>query len=126
MNGADKRTARPGYFDAALRCTKSPNQVDAFGRTILHLFLFYPRDDERPLLDKIIETGINLNAKSMAGATACHIAANMNPELIRVLVEAGANPKLQNGRGETVVQTLAKKKYPTTSHERISEWLSKQ
>ena len=118
--------ARPGYFEAALRCTKSPNQVDAFGRNILHLFLFYPRHDERPLLNQIIETGIDLNAKSTAGATACHIAANMNPELIRVLVEAGANAKLQNGRDETVVQTLEKKKFPTASHKRISEWLSKQ
>lgn len=118
--------ARPGYFEAALRYTKSPNQVDAFGRNILHLFLFYPRDDERPLLKQIIETGIDLNAKSTAGATACHIAANMNPELIRVLVEAGANAKLQNGRDETVAQTLEKKKFPTASHKRISEWLSKQ
>ena len=118
--------ARPGYFEAALRCTQSPNQVDAFGRNILHLFLFYPRDDERPLLNQIIGTGIDLNAKSTAGATACHIAANMNPELIRVLVEAGANAKLQNGRDETVVQTLEKKKFPTATHKRISEWLSKQ
>ena len=118
--------ARPGYFEAALHCTKSPNQVDAFGRNILHLFLFYPRDDERPLLNQIIGTGIDLNAKSTAGATACHIAANMNPELIRVLVEAGANAKLQNGRDETVAQTLEKKKFPTASHKRISEWLSKQ
>ena len=118
--------ARPGYFEAALRCTKSPNLVDAFGRNILHLFLFYPRDDERPLLNQIIGTGIDPNAKSNSGATACHIAANMNPELIRVLVEAGANAKLQNGRGETVLQTLSKKKFPTASHKRISDWLSKQ
>ena len=118
--------ARPGYFEAALRCTKSPNQVDAFGRNILHLFLFYPRDDEGPLLNQLIGTGIDLNAKSTAGATACHIAANMNPELIRVLVEAGANAKLQNGRDETVLQTLEKKKFPTASHKRISEWLSNQ
>ncbi|WP_197356467.1 ankyrin repeat domain-containing protein [Aureliella helgolandensis] len=114
---------KENFFEMALGYTEAPNAADLHGRNILHRFLYYPRPEQTHLLQKIIKTGIDLDAKTLAGMTACHLAARHNPRFIPVLVDAGADPHIRNRLGESTLQLLSQVDHPTEEHQRVLEWL---
>ena len=65
-----------------------------------------PNDARRAELIKCVEVmiknGVNVNAADGAGTTALHLAAkSWSPEVVKLLLAAGANPKAANKQGAT-------------------------
>ncbi len=92
---------RPGFFEAALKSTKLPNQLDEFGATILHNWARLPPfPNHLDVLKKIIDLGVDINAKDEIGFTALQRAVPINPKAMLILLDAGANPTppLPDGR----------------------------
>lgn len=71
------------------------------------------QDNCYTLIDRMIEKGVNLNLTTdepaVAGNTALHIACTYhNPEVVKRLMEAGADDTLVNNRGEAAAHCLFK------------------
>jgi ankyrin repeat protein len=63
------------------------------GKTQLHLAC---RDGNIELVKELLSLEVNINKQDSEGLTALHIAKNI--EIIKMLIEAGANPNLQDYR----------------------------
>lgn len=70
------------------------NQVDSSGRSPLHYA------ESREMVDFMISQGLDVNQRDQAGNTPLHRIANQrNPDVIKALLEYGADPRLQNNVG---------------------------
>jgi hypothetical protein len=55
----------------------------------------------------LLDKGASVNATNRDGNTPLHIAAFLcNEEIVRLLLQRGANPSLKNKRGETAVDVV--------------------
>lgn len=70
-----------------------PKYIHYDGKTQLHLAC---RDGNFELVKELLNLGVEINKQDSDGLTALHIAKNI--EIIKLLIEAGANPNLQNHR----------------------------
>lgn len=57
---------------------------------------------------RLIEDGADVNAQNKDGKTPLHLAVefNKNPEVVRTLLEAGANPKSKDRLGQTAFDLI--------------------
>lgn len=64
--------------------------------------------DDQALLAKLIELGDDVNAKDKDGYTVLHYAAmkSKNPDLLKFLIEKGANAKIKTDLEETVLDLV--------------------
>ena len=90
-----------------------PCKPDEFGTTPLHAISANGLVELLSIIVKI--PGINLNVKTGSGNTSLHYAAlNGNNKIIKILLDAGADPKIKNDQGQTAyfeaASRFAKKK----------------
>lgn len=79
--------------------TIDPKYIHYDGKTLLHLAC---KDSNIILVKELLNLGVEINKQDSDGLTALHIAKNI--EIIKMLIEAGANPNLQDYRsGFTLV-----------------------
>ncbi|MEZ6138086.1 MAG: hypothetical protein R3C53_24650 [Pirellulaceae bacterium] len=98
---------REQFVLPALAQTREPGQLDVQGRNLLHRLLYYPLGEEGNSLAKsLIDAGVETNLRSLGGTTPCHIAVARNPQLIPLLIEAGADPLLPDRYGRSVADLL--------------------
>lgn len=116
------RTVEAGYQDTALlKAMRSPNpavikalathpaldwnaQNDYFGSTALHVAARHFSHDKLNLLMPYIKLGkLDINIQNASGNTPLHAAVVQpdNPENVRLLLEAGADPTIRNKQGCT-------------------------
>lgn len=120
---------RPGFFESCITYTKEPNQRLYGNQTFAHYCVAHMMSrDQLSLLMKIISTGIDLDAKSDAGETACHIAAKHNPASLLILVVAGADPTIPFPDGRKLVDVVREKCNPATNplsyhYRAVLDWL---
>jgi ankyrin repeat protein len=77
------------------------HQVDSSGRGPLHYA------GSREMVDFMISQGLDVNQRDQAGNTPLHRIANQrNPDVIKALLEYGADPRLQNNVGMTPLHTV--------------------
>lgn len=89
-HAADHTLQRPGFFEAGFEYTKHPNQLNAEGGTLLHSWAPQrPSPQQLELLKKIIDAGVDLDAKCV-DMTAFQMSAYTNPQAMIVLMDAGA------------------------------------
>ena len=74
------------------------NAKDNDGNTALHDAAFGNHADTAAML---LDAGAIVNARNDQGATPLHGAVNGNPDIIRLLLDAGAGPHLPDHQGET-------------------------
>jgi len=66
---------RKQFVEPALAVTAEPNQRDNLGRNLLHLLLYHPLlEGQETLVEKLIQAGVDVNARTVGGATPAHIA----------------------------------------------------
>jgi len=95
------------FVPRCLEATANQNMRDKLGRNLLHRVLYYPlAKEEEFLLEELIRAKVDVNAQSMFDSTPCHVAVRMNPSVIATLVRAGADPKLRDMRGRSVIDLL--------------------
>ena len=70
-----------------------PYYIHYDGKTQLHLAC---KDENIALVKELLSLRVDLNKQDIDGNTALHLAKNI--EIIKMLVEAGANPNRQNYR----------------------------
>ena len=89
----------------------SPDAVDDEdrGRTPLHnLCLTINQGDPAACLKLLFDAGANLDAVSLGGYTALHLAANFpNAKMVSLLLEAGANVNAADSTGWTALHFAA-------------------
>ena len=77
-----------------------PDARDIYGWTPLMRAVYEERDQVTQVL--LEQPGVNLDAKNDQGATAMHLAAlKGNEALVIALLDAGANPRIQDRKGRT-------------------------
>jgi hypothetical protein len=98
---------RKQFIEPALAATKDPNQRDELERNLLHLLLYHPLlEGQEVFVDKLIQAGVDVNARTIGGATPSHVAVGMNPSVIPTLIKAGADLEIRDLRGRTVHDLL--------------------
>ena len=86
-------------FDECLNYVQDPNQRDRYGDTLLHKLIgqiaFNSGPGERyfKLTERLIDTGVDVNAKNSHGSTPLHIVFMHLPEFGPLLLERNANPQ---------------------------------
>ena len=71
----------------------NPSYIHYDGKTQLHLAC---KDGNIELVKELLNQGVEINKQDSDGLTALHIAKNS--EILKILLEAGANPNLQDYR----------------------------
>jgi len=85
------------------------NTKDRDGRTALHHVIETNRinhDEKLQCLDRLIGAGADLNAQDNTKLTALHLGIK-NPDGLKKLLRAGANPNIQNIKGNTPLHFAA-------------------
>ena len=94
-----------------LRCGASPDIIDQYGNTCLHVifkgnphFSHYGKDslEVTTILEELVKLGCNVNIKNRNGQTALHYAVySALPEQVKTLLESGADPSIADHIGRT-------------------------
>lgn len=97
----------PQYCVAALPFSDDPNQATIGGNSLLHLVLSrMPCPANKEDIDVMLELGIEVNTQGAYGYTPCHWAVHNAPRLCVTLLEAGADPSIQDDKGEDIADAL--------------------
>jgi ankyrin repeat protein len=101
-----KRLGLACLFAAALLAqTAGVNAIEPDGTTSLMRAV---RDDNLPLVDKLLRAGANVKAANRYDITALYLACvNGNPAMIERLLKAGADANATGPEGETALMTVA-------------------
>jgi len=124
---------RHGGSEALLRLLDEgidPRMCDGRGATLLHHLRCV---DPTEVLPRLLRAGLDLEARDCRGRTPLHVAVGDggSPELVRALLEAGANLHAADLDGTTVVDLADHKRYvgyeepdSTVQHnyQIVSEW----
>lgn len=96
------------YIPLLIKSTKEPNQTDQLGRNLLHRLLYHPLlIGQEHLVNDLVKAGVDLNAQTISGSTPAHVAVALNPKVIPVLVELGADPNIRDIHNRTVEDLLS-------------------
>lgn len=79
------------------------NKTNFIGATALVYFFDYSHSNNRSLLALLLHAGADVNKPDRSGNTALHLAACRSHSLrmVRMLINAGADPKIANVAGQT-------------------------
>lgn len=100
------RYFKPRFCLAALEHSRDANQSDRHGQNLLYVFL-QPGSGGQENLKALLDAGIDLNAQGKYGSTPCHRALRLaNPGLCIQLLQAGADPSIQNDEGHDLADSL--------------------
>jgi hypothetical protein len=128
------RKTKWDFFFAALEHSSNVNQRDVEGNSLLHVCMrgdvIYSVSDE--MLQRLLDCGVPLDAPDKYGDTAAVYALFEDRPLhcLRIL-EAGADPEIQNAQGRTIADLLSirieayKKRgeQPPPGTDRLKQWL---
>ena len=121
LHGAVVRGKRPEVMRALIKLGADVNAVDSFGRTPLHTALSFLTVNEEHI--EILKSDENINHESVFGITPLHTAAlhlfNKKPNLINLLIDAGADPNAVNCFGSTPQDILNEMEIKQKSQEKI-------
>jgi len=82
------------------------NKTEADGTTSLH---YAVRNDDAPLVDRLIRAGADVKAANRYGITALYLACvNGNAAIIEKLLKAGADANAVSTEGETALMTASR------------------
>jgi uncharacterized protein len=116
INEADKVWGTPLLFasrygkkaeiDLLLKSGASLSTSNGEGNSVLHDLVYSQSADNLPY---IIQLSGDLNIKNKAGLTPLHLAVqrNASEKIIKILMDAGADPKIKDSKGESALD-LAK------------------
>ena len=96
----------PKVIDALIEHGALINARDAYGGNPLHSAV---QRNTAEMLDALIRHGVRVNAKDeMFGNTSLHwaIRNNRSPDIVAALLEAGADPNLENQDGKTAFDLI--------------------
>ena len=109
VQGSDLMEAAKSHFNDAipvlLKQNLSASITDLEGNTLLHIISYRYDSGDENLLDLLIASGININAKNKIGETPLHwaVKAGMSNEiLIKKLIENGALPEAETVSSRSV------------------------
>ncbi len=120
---------RPGFFTSGIGYTKQPNQVDNQGKTFLHWSVsHFMNGKDLRFLTEVIGVGVDLDARTRQGETACHIAVAYNPLGLLLLLKAGADPDIPLPDGRQLLDVVRHKEevtdYPVRlAYGAVLKWL---
>lgn len=85
-----------------------PRMGDGRGGTLLHHMRAV---EDTSLVRRLVDAGVPIDAADRRGRTALHVAVGDggSPELVRALLEAGADPRQPDGNGTTAMELADRK-----------------
>lgn len=105
------RAETAGVVDVLLAAGADINATGRFGTPLMTSFRSFGRnsgDSRSEVTRRLLARGADPNERSRFGQTALDAAAFAGPAVITALLDAGADPLLENINGETLLHTLAK------------------
>ena len=90
------------FIEWLVRHGADTEAANSYGRTALHI---HAGVNQRGKVKKLLELGANIHAKDCYGNTALHSAGHRF-ETVKLLLEHGADPRVENDRGETPLLSL--------------------
>ena len=98
--------ATKGYLeliDTILKYNKQPNIKDSFGRNALFYAIMAEKGDNSDIVVRLVEADVNPNEiDEKDGSTCLMIACNRGmKDTVKCLLECGANPNIQNFKGDS-------------------------
>ena len=101
-------TSRTRVFNALLERGADLNQTDGAGNSVLHILASRKRDEGAPaLMATLIEHGAAIELQNRKQQTPLMTAVEKgNPEVVQVLIEAGAKVNARKARGNTLISGL--------------------
>ena len=94
--------APPGDIRAALDAGADLEEADPHGRTPLLVAIISRHADGLELVEMLLDAGADIHATHSSGNTALHFAAFVgNAEIVRLLMERGADPAVRNSENRT-------------------------
>ncbi|KAI1337628.1 hypothetical protein F5Y15DRAFT_149691 [Xylariaceae sp. FL0016] len=111
---ADRDSRRLDFLRGLITARVDVNHYDRQGLTPLMAFVRHGRDESRwdkedteKMVRELVAAGARLEARNSQGETALHLAARYGRQLaLRVLLDLGANPRVRNANGLSILQTL--------------------
>ncbi|KAN0142123.1 Ankyrin repeat-containing domain protein [Lactarius tabidus] len=96
------------------------NAATAWGETALQLVSHGEHDSREHrvgIAQMLLERGVDVHARNKFHATALHLAAlSGRPDIVKLLLDHGANPNAENGQGRTPLDSVTRGKYKSREH----------
>jgi ankyrin repeat protein len=107
-----------------LDCGANPNVENDEGDTPLHLvsrsWQYHPQERGAGIVRLLLEHSVDVDAREKNGWTSLHWAAfTWRVEIAQVLLDHGANAKLQAERGETALHVVSRGKHNNSQEEGV-------
>lgn len=98
----------------ALLAAGADPHVDSFNETPLMHAVGSPQKDQVTIIKILLAEGVNINARDNYGQTALHWAASSSedPEVLHLLIEAGAHLDVRSIHGETPLMYATRNVHP--------------
>lgn len=91
-------------IEMILKAGVGTNKTESWGETPLHYLVRLGSTHLAKIVDLLLEFGAQVNIGNQYADTPLHIAVIFcRPEVVQMLIDAGANPYLVNTRGETAM-----------------------
>lgn len=103
MNLAVSR-GNPAIIEMILKAGVDPNKMEGRGETPLHYLIGLGSTHLAQIVNLLLEFGAQVNIRNQYTDTPLHIAVNFcRPEVVQMLLDAGADPHLANVSGESAM-----------------------
>jgi ankyrin repeat protein len=96
----------PNGLLKSLKKGNDPNQLDEYGQTPIFRVVYNKTDNQKTLLQILIDNGANVNFRKSDGATPLFHAKK---EIADILISNGANPNLTSNDGSTILHSALDK-----------------